>query len=255
VEQKPRILTYDLEVAPNIGSAYGMHDTNLLWMIKDWYLLSVSWKWFDEKKTHVIALNDFPKRYKKDSTDDYEIAKKMFELLEEADIAIGHNINRFDRRKANTRLLLHGFDQPAPYKQVDTLTVLRRQFAISSNSLDFACKFLGIGGKMVTPKNLWQKIIEQPDEKTWNIVKRYNKVDVIKTEKLYLRIRPWVVNHPHIGTMEGRPDKCEVCGGAQMHQHTKKTYAKRGWKYQYKCYNCGHYQLGTKLHKFENYLT
>ena len=51
---------------------------------------------------------------------------------------------------------------------------------------------------------------------------------------------------------DGRPASCDNCGSERMHQHTKKTYAKTGWKMQYKCYDCGAYKLGSVLHRIED---
>ena len=65
-------------------------------------------------------------------------------------------------------------------------------------------------------------------------------------------MRPWMSNHPATGIIEGRPASCDNCGSEKMHNHTKKAYAKTGWKMQYKCYDCGSYKLGSVLHKVED---
>lgn len=250
--KKPRILIYDLEVSPLQTSTYSIWESNALWVDREWYLFSVSWKWLGEKRTHCKALTDYP-NFKKDITDDKELVKLTWELLNEADIVIAHNADAFDNKKANARIAFYGMTPPAPYKTVDTLRVARRYFKFTSNRLDDLCQFLGIGEKMETPKGLAKRCV-QGERKAFKIMKDYNKMDVIILENLYLKLLPWINNHPPRGTMEGRPDHCDNCGYDKMHQHTKKTYAKRGWKQQYKCPNCGAYKLGTKLHKFENFL-
>lgn len=249
---KPKTLIWDIETTTIVTHNYSMFESNAMHIHRDWYVLSVSWKWLGQKKVHVKTLIDFP-NFKKDITDDSALVKLAHELHEEADIIIAHNGVRFDTKKMNARFAFYDLPPVPVYKQIDTLQAAKKSFKFTSNRLDYLAKHLGYEGKMETPKSLWLRC-EEGEEKAFKIMAQYNKKDVEILEFVYLKLRPWMTNHPHMGTMEGRPDFCEVCGGAQMHQHTKKTYAKRGWKYQYKCYNCGHYQLGTKLHKFENFL-
>ena len=58
-------------------------------------------KWEGQKRAQVCALDDFPEEFKKDPENDEHVAKKLFDLFDEADIVIAHNGDRFDRRKAN----------------------------------------------------------------------------------------------------------------------------------------------------------
>lgn len=83
---------------------------------------------------------------------------------------------------------------------------------------------------------------------------KYCEQDVKLTKDLYLWERPWITNHPSIGVLEDRPKACDNCGSTRLHNHTKKTISKTGWKMQYKCYDCGAYKIGSKLNKFDEKL-
>ncbi len=56
---EPRMLTFDIESTPNLGWGYGKWQVNML-KIEDYSrLLSFSWRWRGEKKTHHFSLADF----------------------------------------------------------------------------------------------------------------------------------------------------------------------------------------------------
>lgn len=249
-----RVLIYDIETAPIIGTTWGKYEQNLIWSIQDWYMLCFAYKWLGDKKTNVVAQPDF-KGYKSGSTDDKAVIQKLWELFEEADIVVAHNGNSFDQKKSQARMIYHGLQPPAPYKQIDTKLVARRYFSFTSNKLDDLGEHLGLGRKIQTGGHeLWRQCMAG-DMKAWRKMKRYNKQDVILLEKVYLHLRPWITNHPSRSVLDGRPKACDNCGGQRLHQHTKKTISKVGYRMQYKCYDCGAYKVGSKLHKFEEKLT
>lgn len=102
--------------------------------------------------------------------------------------------NSFDILKANTRFLKYGAELPKYYKTIDTLKLLRKNFKISSNKLDYACKFIGVGGKLSTGGiELWDKS-ELGDEQALSKMFRYCLNDVKITEKLFLKLIPYIKN-------------------------------------------------------------
>ena len=77
------------------------------------------------------------------------------EILDEADIIIAHNGDRFDLRKIKARFLSNGIMPPMPYKTIDTLKVARKEFALTSNKQDYITKLLGVQEKLDTDFQLW----------------------------------------------------------------------------------------------------
>lgn len=80
---KPRVLIYDLETAPIIGTVWGKYEQNLIWSIQDWYILGFSYRWYGERmKTQNHFMHDF-KRFKKEPQNDYEVVKKLLKNFNE----------------------------------------------------------------------------------------------------------------------------------------------------------------------------
>lgn len=248
---KPRILLFDLETAPLIGYAWRQYDTNLAMVKQDWYLLSMAWQWLGDGPVQVMAQSDDPGYYP-GSTDDYEMAVRLQELLDEADMVIAHNVVSFDVPKAQTRIAYWGLDVPSPFKTFDTLQVARRHFAFTSNRLDDLCQFLGLGQKVKhSGIDLWDKCLAG-DEKAWALMKRYNKHDVVLLRRLYEKLRGWAPVHPNLAALSDKPDACPRCLAPASKLRS------RGWKFanvtkrrQFQCSNCGGYCSGRAISKLD----
>lgn len=172
-KNKAKILIFDLENSPNRGYCWGKYDQNIIRFDQEFYLMSFSWKWHGESKTHCLALPDFP-GYSKNPTCDKALCKKLWELFDEADITIGHNIKSFDHGKANSRFIYHGMLPHSPVRMIDTLLIARRHFKFNCNKLDSLCRLLGIGTKVRhTGSDLWFDCMNG-DQKAWNLMKKYN---------------------------------------------------------------------------------
>ena len=154
---KPKILLFDEETAPSLGHYFDLwKEGNILDTVADWYMLCFAYKFLGDKKVSSYALPDFP-GYKPGSEDDRALIKKLWELLNEADVVIAHNGDKFDIRKANARFAYYNLPPPSPYKTIDTLKIARRYFAFTSNKLDSLGDHLGYGRKLVhTGFHLWK---------------------------------------------------------------------------------------------------
>ena len=144
-----KVLFFDIETAPNLAYVWGQWQQDVIDHKREWYILCFSYKWEDQKKTHVVSLNDFD-LYNEDSENDLEVVKKLWELIDEADIVIGHNSDAFDIKKANARFVYHELGPPSHFGSVDTLKIARRYFKFNSNRLGHLGEHLGLGGKEVT---------------------------------------------------------------------------------------------------------
>lgn len=57
-------------------------------------------------------------------------------------------------------------------------------------------------------------------------------------EKVYLKLRPWIKNHPNINVMEDK-EVCPYCGGKHL-TLIEGSYNTQHYKYPvYKCEDCG----------------
>jgi len=232
-----KILYYDIETAPNLSYVWGHFEQNVIDHEREWYMLCVSYRWEGEKKTEVCSLIDFPEAYAKDPENDYHVVKKLWDLIDEADIVVAHNGDRFDMRKANARFVWHNLGPTSPVKQIDTLKVARRYFMFNSNKLDHLGQHLGLGRKVDTGGfETWAGCM-RGDKKSWKTMIKYAKQDVDLLREVYLKLRPWMVNHPNLNVYDGGCD-CPTCGSSNLQ--------KRGFKYtqvatyqQYYCNDCG----------------
>jgi hypothetical protein len=209
-------------------------------------MLSWSAKWKDGK--HITkCLSDY-EGYKPGSENDQHLVTELHGLLASADIVVAHNGNKFDVKRSNTRFLEHGLRSPEPYKVVDTLTVARKYFGFNSNKLDDLGRRLGVGRKVKTGGfELWKGCM-QGDPKSWALMKKYNRADVLLLEAVYDKLLPWIDNHPNISVISGLENGCRNCGSRNLTKKGQKLTAK-GYRQQYQCQSCSCWMSGKHVKK------
>jgi len=211
-----RILFYDIEVTPILGWTYGMFEKNVVKVERPSYLMCFSYKWMGEDKVHNVAQPDFRFTYKEDPYSDEDVAIRLWHILDEADVVIGHYVGRFDNRVANARFLANGLGAPSPYRTVDTLKSVRSFAKFGSNSLNALCEELELGAKPdSTHGKLWHDCVNG-DMKAWELMKTYCNTDVELTESLYNELLPFISNHPNMAVLDGYAGGCPRCGSIQV---------------------------------------
>lgn len=234
-----KILFLDIETTPLRGYTWGMWEENVIEVDQDWFILSFSAQW-DNGPIKVYALPDY-KGYTKNKSKDLYLIEELYKLLNEADIVVAHNGDRFDIKKINARFAYWGFIPPSPYKTVDTLKIARRYFAFSSNKLDDIARYLGIGRKLPTEgKHTWLGCMNG-DPKSWATMKKYNKHDVWLLKQVYESIQGYATNHPRVG----RTDRCPNCDGNLQARGFNIT--RTGRKQRYQCIICGAWTQGQLI--------
>lgn len=243
---KPKTLILDIETSPIEGYAWGIWEQNIgLDMIKtDWSILAFCANWLGKRET-IYA--DTGGRGASKVRDDLPLLSKLHALLDEADIVVAQNGKKFDIRKINARLIEKGYKPYSPIRVVDTLTVARKHFGFTSNKLAWVSKLL-----TGTPKSdhkefpgftLWLECLKD-NPKAWNVMRKYNRIDVLATKEYYLKLLPWIDNHPNIGAyIDGEEHTCPKCGSGDTQ--------KRGWSvtqhgrfHRYQCNSCGGWGRG-----------
>lgn len=237
---KAKVLLYDIETAPNLIHTWGIYEQTALEVVRPWYILCFAYKWLDEATTHVVSLPDFEKAYKKDPENDFFVVNRLYELFNEADIIIAHNGNNFDQKKVSARFLVHGFDPPTYYRQIDTLKEARKHFKFDSNKLNDLGVALDLGEKVQTGGyGLWKNVMAG-DESAWKKMKKYNKQDVVLLEQIYKVLRPWIANHPNISVLNGLMDGCPKCGSFRMQKRGIRNNKTTAYQ-EYQCQSCRGY--------------
>lgn len=152
-----------------------------------------------------------------------DMLSAILHILDEADIVVGYNSDNFDIKHINAQLALNGFPPPRPYKSIDLMKESRANFRWFSGKLDFLAQQL-VGDKKTTHEGfpLWVKCMSEAASDPEVIEARakmeeYNRQDVLVTEKVYIKMLPWLKRAPHMGMfMEADKDRCPHCGSEAL---------------------------------------
>ena len=237
----PKILLFDIETTPmpvwvwDFGKQY-VPPTNL---VKDednkqrvWHVLSWAAKWLydDNVMSDIVTPKESINR------DDSRVLNSIWKILDEADIVIAHNGDRFDLRKLNARFILNDMPPPSPYKSIDTLKIARKEFAFSSNKQDFLTKTFGLDEKLKTDFQLWIDCMNG-DKKALDNMLNYNERDVVGLEQVYLKLRPYIKNHPNLGVLMDE-NVCPSCGSKSIKASNATYFTSSNEFPVYRCGGC-----------------
>ncbi len=227
-----RTLILDIETAPNLAAVWGLWDQNvsLSQLLDSSYVLCWSAKWYGKKGVLHSSVYE---------NGEEEMLQEMHDLLSEADAVVHFNGTKFDIPTLNKEFVLHDLPPPSPFKQIDLLKTVRKQFRFPSNKLDYIVKALGIGAKIEHKGHeLFIKCMMEEDAKSWALMKKYNKNDVIITEQLYEALLPWIHNHPNVGMyVDSDKPVCSTCGGTHL-QYRGTTVTKTQEYRRIQCQEC-----------------
>lgn len=205
-----KILLLDIETAPNLAYVWGLWEQNIntSHIVDNGYVLCWAAKWLGEDKVMFDSIYESSEK---------QMLKGVHKLLDEADVVVHYNGRSFDIPTLNKEFLLNKMTPPAPYKQIDLLQVVRREFRFQSNKLDFISKTLGHQGKHKHGGfQLWVDCMAMKPA-AWKEMRTYNIGDVVELEKVYMDVRPWIKNHPNRNSYDG-DGQCPVCGGKHYQQ-------------------------------------
>ena len=240
-QELPKILLFDIETALMEVYVWGLYKqriphTNIIkdkdGSEKSWFVLSWAAKWlFDDNVQSDIVTPSESK-----SRNDKRILKSIWKLLDEAEIVIGHNLDRFDIRKLNARFIDNDINPPSPFRSIDTLKVARKEFAFVSYKQDFLTKHFELENKLKTEFQLWVDCM-QGDQARLDEMAKYNRHDVMGLEQVYLKLRPYIKNHPNLGVLVDM-DVCPNCGCDYLDE-TDSVYFTTANKFPvYRCQGC-----------------
>lgn len=207
----PKILVFDIETAPLNAYLWGLWGQNVQPMSgklqSDYFMLTWAAKWLFEDK----IFSDKLKPKEAIHQNDKRISKSLWKIINEADVIIGHNILGFDIKKMNTRFLAHNLGLPSPCQTIDTYKHAKKTLSMTSNKLDYIAKFLGLEQKIKTSFSLWDGCVKG-NKKALKQMEKYNKKDIIVSEEVYLKLRPYIKPHPNLGLyIEDDLERCPTC--------------------------------------------
>lgn len=242
-----KILVFDIETAPIIAHVWGLKDQNigLNQIISDSAVVAWAAKWFGDPASAVMYRDQ---RNAKDIRDDKNLLLPLWRLLDEADIVVTQNGKNFDCPVLNARFIYHGFQPPSPYKHLDTYQIVKKAAKFTSSKLAFltsklCTKYVKLEHKKFPGFDLWTECLKG-NKAAWDEMKKYNIQDVLSTEELYTKLRPWTPQNA--AAVSFKDQSCVACGEiGHLQQRGEERTLTGSWK-RLKCTQCGKWQRGLK---------
>lgn len=233
------ILYLDIETAPCIAAVFGRFNINLSQanIIENGsQLISACWAWNDEEQVQGVIMT--PEEARK--RDDSRVVAELYEAVENADILIYQNGDRFDLPKIKTRCIINSFPPPKICKTVDTLKIAK-QLGFPSNRLDSLGDYLGVGRKQQhSGISLWIDCLAG-DQKALDEMYEYNEQDVLLLRDVYKKIRAFDMRHPNMQHYYNDDHKrCTVCGSTNVYHTGHSVFTQVSEFAEVQCGDCGH---------------
>jgi len=240
----PKVLTLDIETAPLKMYAWSLWDEKMgvNQIDTEWSILAVCAKWLDHKKPIYRDARGEPR-------EDGHLLQFVWDLLDTADIVVTQNGRAFDIKKINARLIESEFRPYSPIRQIDTKEVAKKHFGFTSNRLEWMGKHVAGVAKSEHRKfpgfELWAECLND-NVKAWNEMREYNIRDVLATERLYLKMRPWIEGHPNVATYHDEASRrCPKCGSTHL-QARGYAVTQTGRYHRFVCQDCGGWSRGAQ---------
>lgn len=241
----PVIATLDIETSPYEAYVWELWDQNVgIEQIKaERSILSFGYKKLGKTTEYYDVTGQ------KNLRDDSKLLEILWEKLDGTDIVVAQNGKKFDIKIINARLAIHGFPPYSPIRIIDTMQIAKKHFRFSSNKLAWLSKYLTDSAKSEHKEfpgmELWIECLKG-NSKAWNSMRKYNVRDIVATEKLYLKLRPWIDNHPNVGVYSGESHTCPACGSSKV--QSRGFAITQSSKYvRYHCQMCGKWSRGKQM--------
>lgn len=236
----PKVLLLDIETKPMLAYIWSLYQDGvaLNQLESDWSILSFAAKWYGDPPSKVIY-HDVSKQ--RDLDDDTALLKKLWKLLDEADVVVTQNGISFDKKKIFARFAIHGMKPPSPVKMVDTKVIAKKTFGFTSNRLEYLSdklnkKYKKLKHEKFSGFELWRECLAKNPE-AWAEMRKYNMYDVLALEELYEKLAPWDASVNFALYTEDNTPLCS-CGSTEF---TKRGYyfTATGKFQRYQCVECG----------------
>lgn len=240
IKNKAKILLLDIETKPILAYVWRLWDQNIALnqIVSPGGTICVGAKWLGSKED--IFFSEW-------EDGQQAMIEGMHALISEADAVVSYNGDKFDVPKLTGEFVRAGLKPPPPITSIDVFKTVR-QLGFDSGKLDFVGPLLQLGRKIKHEGfTLWVKTMEG-DPQAQKRMKRYCIQDVRLLERVYLKLRPYIKNHPHMASLiEGKAagEECGACGSTRVqkrgYRRTKHFSIQR-----LQCQDCGSWSTGTR---------
>jgi len=239
-----KILIVDIETSPHLSYHFRRWQENIPPenTIEETRTICWSAKWLGDSKMYFMS----------EWEDGFvEMVKGIYDLLNEADVVVGFNSDKFDIKMLNTEFLRLGYGPPSPFQKVDLYKQATKHFRFSSNRLKHLLLELGLSPKLEdnAKMELWIDVVHWKSKSARKRMKEYNKQDVRSTEEFYTYMLGWIDPHPNYGLFvddvsDAKP-VCPNCGSVHLIKHKVRRTQVKVYQ-QWHCKGCGKYSRGRK---------
>ena len=246
-----KMLLFDIETSMIQGYFWGLWQQNISIdaIIADWYVLCWSAQWLHEDNIVNASVHTVG-RYKTDlRNNEAAVVLALWKLLDEADIVIAYNGKKFDKKKMNAKFLEYSLPEPSPYKIIDPYLIVRSNFALTSNKMDFIARYVESidEGKTKTNLGLWIRSMED-DLVSLQEMQDYCDQDIVVLKEVYMAVRHWDKSSGVNMGLYSDSDTmvCRTCGGEHLTELEATAKMTAGEYKVYRCDDCLTVQRGKK---------
>jgi hypothetical protein len=128
---------------------------------------------------------------------------------------VTYNGDHFDIRHLRREFRLAGLGQPSPFASVDLYKVIKREEEWMSHKLAYITERYKLTGKLEAGVDfsLWRGCMDG-DLKSWRLMRRYNKRDVVTTEEVFHEVSDLPMKMPALALFDDEPileGSCPIC--------------------------------------------
>lgn len=236
-----KMLALDIETAPALVYSFSAYDTTIGYnqVVEYPRIIAFSAQWKGKKKV------EFYSEYHQSRG---EMLKALHDLIDEADLVVTYNGDRFDLPWISGEFIAEKMTPPSPVMKVDLFKVIKSNTRWFHKKLDVVSSRL-LGDRKVPHQGfgLWMDCLrgdEETKRKAWALMKKYAVKDTALLWPLFEELKGWVkMPHP-VSTEPGLV--CRNCGGKHLQRRgTAKTLQGEYARYQCMEPGCGAWNRGT----------
>tara|TARA_R110000851_G_scaffold40951_1_gene102981 strand:- start:1212 stop:2159 length:948 start_codon:yes stop_codon:yes gene_type:complete len=214
LDAKGKVMVYDIETSLvradvwGTGKMYLRHDQLVPGPEGETRIISIAWKYVGEDEVYDLRWDDGC---------DKEMMREFMAYYNRCDMVIGQNNNSFDNKLVAVRAAKHGLFLNRFVKSFDIYRKVKSVFKLQSYSMKYMAEYFGLTLKQSHEGIRMWKMIQYgtPEQKAEYLQKMvdYNIGDIVTTEELYMKLRPYMGTITHLGVSGGKPRwHCPVSG-------------------------------------------
>lgn len=248
-----KVLIYDIETAPMTARPFRANQQFIphYQVVHDIFMLTWSAKWWgtgEDIFSARVTKNEVLAR------DDRRIVQQLGRRFQEADVIVAHYGDGFDWPTVNGQLALHGLEAPGYIRKIDTKKLAAKHFNYSHNNLDYLAEKWGIGKKIKTDWELWERCLDGPDHvAALKEMETYNRHDVHLLDGVFSYMLPYVDRVARLyEATQMNEDICLTCGSTRF-EHRGYYRTQSGTYPKLRCLGtlpngrpCGKYRRGRR---------